>query len=114
MTNKEIPMKVEELVYYAKEGEYGLVLKTKNNPYGFYNEKLKIKIDSYEARSIAFASARIGIPRPLIHDLFADLLKKTRYDIPKIVISDFRNGTYYANIFLSDERTEIIKIESRP
>ncbi len=52
-------------------------------------------------------------PRPMTHDLLANVIEGLGASIDKIVINDLRNHTFYAKIHLSlDGRT--IEIDSRP
>ncbi|UCG48635.1 MAG: bifunctional nuclease family protein [Phycisphaerales bacterium] len=52
-------------------------------------------------------------PRPMTHDLLANVIEGLGASIDKIVINDLRNHTFYAKIHLSlDGRT--IQIDSRP
>ena len=52
-------------------------------------------------------------PRPMTHDLLDSVIKKLGAKIDKILISDLRNHTFYAEIHLVlNGRT--IKIDSRP
>jgi len=52
-------------------------------------------------------------PRPLTHDLLASVIEGLGAKVEKIVITDLRNHTFYAKIFLSlNGRT--VEIDSRP
>jgi bifunctional DNase/RNase len=52
-------------------------------------------------------------PRPMTHDLLADVIENLGAKIEKIVIDDLRHHTFYAKIHLSiDGRT--VTVDSRP
>jgi len=52
-------------------------------------------------------------PRPLTHDLLADVIERMHGDLEKIVISDLKNHTFYAKLVLR-AHGELIEIDSRP
>jgi hypothetical protein len=51
--------------------------------------------------------------RPLTHDLLANIIDALDVTIEKVVISDLRNHTYYATIYLNNNG-KIVKVDSRP
>ena len=52
-------------------------------------------------------------PRPMTHDLLDDVIENLGASIEKIVISDLRNHTFYAKIYLSSNG-QTVKIDSSP
>ena len=52
-------------------------------------------------------------PRPMTHDLLADVIENLGAKIQKIVIDDLRHHTFYAKIHLSMNGRKI-KVDSRP
>lgn len=52
-------------------------------------------------------------PRPMTHDLLDSVIENLGAKIEKIVISDLRNHTFYAKIYLSSNGHSI-EIDSRP
>jgi bifunctional DNase/RNase len=74
---------------------------------------LPIWIGAPEATSIAFALQGVAMPRPLTHDLLRNVLADLQVDIERIVVTELREGTFYAEIELvHDGRT--VKVSSRP
>lgn len=59
---------------------------------------LPIWIGAVEATAIAFALQGVQTPRPLTHDLLRDILKETRIEVERIIISDLVDSTFYATI----------------
>lgn len=55
----------------------------------------------------------IQSPRPMTHDLLDSVIENLGAKIEKIVISDLRNHTFYAKIYLSSNGHSI-EIDSRP
>jgi bifunctional DNase/RNase len=52
-------------------------------------------------------------PRPMTHDLLDSVIESLGAKIEKIVISDLRNHTFYAKIYLSSNG-HTVEIDSRP
>ena len=59
---------------------------------------LPIFIGAVEATAIAFALQGVVTQRPMTHDLMRDLLGELKVNIERIVISDLRDGTFFAEI----------------
>ncbi len=74
---------------------------------------LPIFIGSPEATSIAYALQGVTMPRPLTHDLMKDLLDGLGVSVERVIVTELRASTYYAELHLvrSGERTII---SSRP
>jgi len=56
-------------------------------------------------------------PRPLSHDLIRNLTEQLGLKISKVVVTDVKNNTYYASIYLrskeSDTQSELT-VDARP
>jgi len=74
---------------------------------------LPIWIGVFEANAIAMKIENVATSRPMTHDLFFNTLGDLKARIDKVVISDLRDNTFYARIFLVREG-ESIEIDSRP
>jgi hypothetical protein len=72
-----------------------------------------IFIGAPEATAIAFALQGMETPRPMTHDLIRDLLDALGADVVRVVITELRTSTYYADIVLSRDGSEIT-VSSRP
>ena len=66
-----------------------------------------------EAAGIAFPLQKVTPPRPLTHDLFMTLFGRLHVTVTKVVITDLRNDTYYATLFLSANGAPM-ELDSRP
>ena len=55
----------------------------------------------------------IQLPRPMTHDLLADVIDQMGGDIEKVVICDLSNGTFYARLHI-DTDGEMVEVDSRP
>lgn len=59
-----------------------------------------IWVGAAEASSIAFAATGVVPPRPLTHDLMADLLTTLGVALERVRITDLRDGVFYAELDL--------------
>ncbi|HEY4948120.1 MAG TPA: bifunctional nuclease family protein [Acidimicrobiales bacterium] len=74
---------------------------------------LPIFIGAPEATAIAFALQGMDTPRPMTHDLIRDLLDALGAEVIRIVVTELRTATYYAEIVLRHGDREI-PVSSRP
>ncbi len=74
---------------------------------------LPIFIGPVEATAIAFAQNGVVTARPLTHDLLRDLLVALGVGVERIVITELRDGTFYAEIQLNQAGTKAA-VSSRP
>jgi len=63
---------------------------------------LPIWIGAVEATAIAFAQQGIVPPRPLTHDLLKDILQAIGADLDAVMITELRDGVYYADLRFGD------------
>ncbi len=78
------------------------------------NERfLPIFIGEAEARSIELALAELQFPRPLTHDLLAEILREYGIEVIKVVVRDLEDGIFYADLYLRQGNEEK-KIDARP
>ena len=77
------------------------------------NRRLPIIIGAFEAQAIALELEKIQPPRPMTHDLLRDTLDAVGGEVLDIVISELRDGTFYARIrFIHDG--EEGELDARP
>lgn len=77
------------------------------------NRRLPIIIGVFEAQSIAVQIENIIPNRPMTHDLFKSFAEGMNYSLVEIIISDLKEGIFYAKIVCSDGLKEVI-IDARP
>jgi bifunctional DNase/RNase len=63
---------------------------------------LPIWIGAVEATAIAFAQQGIVPARPLTHDLLKDILQAVGADLNAVMITELRDGVYYADLRFGD------------
>jgi bifunctional DNase/RNase len=74
---------------------------------------LPIFIGAPEATAIAFALQGMDTLRPMTHDLIRDLLEALDTDVVRVVVTELKTSTYYAEIVLLQAGREV-PVSSRP
>src|SRR5262249_33455626 len=74
---------------------------------------LPIWVGVYEANAIALEIEKVATLRPMTHDLIRNLLFGLETGVKKVVVSDLKEDTFYAMIWL-ERNGELISIDSRP
>jgi uncharacterized protein len=92
----------------SQTGSFALVLGETQG-----NRRLPIIIGMFEAQAIAIEIEKIVPNRPMTHDLFKSFANSFHFHIEEIVISDLKEGVFFAKIVCSDglKKTEI---DARP
>jgi uncharacterized protein len=81
----------------SQTGSFALIL---GEQYG--NRRLPIIIGMFEAQAIAIEMEHIAPNRPMTHDLFKSFARAFDFTVEEIVISDLREGIFYAKILCTD------------
>ena len=74
---------------------------------------LPIWVGTYEANAIALEIEKVATPRPMTHDLIRTLLTGLCAGVRKVVVSELKDDTFYAVIWLERDG-QLISIDSRP
>lgn len=77
------------------------------------NAILPIWVGMYEANAIALEIEKITTPRPMTHDLIRQLLAGLETGVRKVVVSELKDDTFYAVIWLEKDG-KLISVDSRP
>jgi len=77
------------------------------------NRQFPIVIGNYEAFAIDRRLKGIEVPRPLTHDLLANVIEALHGELERIVVYDLRHGTFYARLIIRHDG-ELIEVDSRP
>ena len=74
---------------------------------------LPIFIGTPEATAIAYAVQKVQTPRPMTHDLLRDVVAALGAEVRRVVVTELRHGTYYAEVHLGvGER--VTTVSARP
>lgn len=104
----EVEMKIRGLTMDPVTQMPIVVLKDVNG-----NTVLPIWVGIFEANAIALEIEKVSTPRPMTHDLLKTVLMGLDAGIRKIVVSDLKDDTFYAIIWL-EKNGELISVDSRP
>jgi bifunctional DNase/RNase len=74
---------------------------------------LPIWVGGAEANAIAVQLENTTTPRPMTHDLLRNVIHDLKADIQKIVVSDLKENTFYALIYLK-VNGEAVAVDARP
>jgi len=92
----------------SQSGSFALVLGESEG-----SRRLPIIIGMFEAQAIAIEIEKIVPNRPMTHDLFKSFAHSFNYSVKEIVISDLKEGVFFAKI-VCDNGMETVEIDSRP
>jgi len=92
----------------SQSGSFALVLGEKPG-----KRRLPIIIGMFEAQAIAIEIEKIIPNRPMTHDLFKSFAGSFDFSIKEIIISDLKEGVFFAKI-VCENNNKIIEIDSRP
>ena len=104
----DVEMKIRGLLMDPVTNMPIVVLKDVNG-----NSILPIWVGIYEANAIALEIEKVATPRPMTHDLIRNLLFGLEAAVKKVVVSDLKEDTFYAVIWL-ERNGEMISVDSRP
>jgi bifunctional DNase/RNase len=74
---------------------------------------LPIWVGLFEANAIAMQIEKIVSPRPMTHDLLCNVIEAMRARVESVVITDFKDNTFFALIHLERDG-EKLTIDARP
>ena len=77
------------------------------------NRYLPIWIGQPEAAAILMKLQGAATPRPMTHDLFAEVLEQLEAQVVRITVTELKDNTFYASITVQQNGTEL-EIDSRP
>ena len=102
-------VEVKRISYYPPSKGYAVLLQEKDG-----NRSLPIIVGSSEAQVIALYLEGVEMPRPMTHDLIINVLEKLESKINKVSIARMTNGTFFAEIEVTNMQVGEIVIDSRP
>jgi bifunctional DNase/RNase len=105
---KEIEFKIKGLMMDPLTNSPIVVLQDVNS-----DTLLPIWVGIFEANAIALQIEKIDTPRPMTHDLIKGVLNQLDAKVTKIVVTELKDNTFYALIFLN-VADKVITIDSRP
>lgn len=101
-------MEVMGLAADPASGQPVVILRTQDD-----KRELTMFIGPFEAQGIALPLQGQQLPRPYTHDLIVALLRQLNATLVKVVITDLRDNTYFATLYLRAPGREL-EVDSRP
>ncbi|HEV8354251.1 MAG TPA: bifunctional nuclease family protein, partial [bacterium] len=74
---------------------------------------LPIWIGQAEATAIAMELQGVKPPRPMTHDLLRAVLTELTVNVVRVIVTDVKDSTYYAEVHLASNGTDLV-VDSRP
>ncbi|MBK8704899.1 MAG: bifunctional nuclease family protein [Saprospiraceae bacterium] len=75
--------------------------------------RLPVVIGGFEAQAIAIAIESIQPNRPLTHDLFKNALVALGVQLQEVIVSELKEGVFYAMLVCVKENGEIFELDAR-
>ena len=102
-------VEVKRISYYPPSKGYAVLLQEKDS-----DRSLPIIVGSSEAQAIALYLEGVDMPRPMTHDLLINVLENPEGEINRVTIARISNGTFYAEIEVSNPQIGEMIIDARP
>jgi len=102
-------VEVKRISYYPPSKGYAVLLQEKDG-----TRSLPIIVGSAEAQAIALYLEGVDMPRPMTHDLLINVLETIESEINRVSIARMDNGTFFAEIKVTNIQVGEIVIDSRP
>ena len=103
-----VHMELSRIIISENADQQVIYLKEVDGERGF-----PIVIGIFEATSIDRRVKGMASPRPLTHDLLANVIDHLGGTLQDVLISELRDHTYYARLRIRSEG-ELIEVDSRP
>lgn len=96
MTMDLVEVELSRVVIQQKGDQQYLHLKEKGGTRGF-----PIVIGFNEVEEINRKLQGVQVPRPLTHDLVGRVIRSLSHGLVRVVVSELRDGTFFANLVLA-------------
>ena len=105
----EIEVKIRALMMDPNSGTPIIILKDIDS-----DTMLPIWVGAYEANAIALEIEKIAPPRPMTHDLLRNLITQLGIQVERVVVTNLRDNTFFAEIEMRMSDGARMKLDSRP
>ena len=104
----EVRVELARVIISETTDQQVIVLREKDGDRSF-----PIIIGIFEAVSIDRKLKDIQIPRPLTHDLVANVIREMGGVLTRIVVNDLRDNTFFARLHIERDGQDV-EVDSRP
>ncbi|HSS19364.1 MAG TPA: bifunctional nuclease family protein [Pyrinomonadaceae bacterium] len=105
----EIEVKIRALMMDPNTGTPIIILKDVDS-----DTMLPIWVGAYEANAIALEIEKIAPPRPMTHDLLRNLIVQLGIEVERVVVTNLRDNTFFAQIEMRMSDGARMMLDSRP
>ena len=108
--NDELPVRIRSLL--PGPGNWGVFLGREGT-----RKVIAIFIDPSMAAAMVMALRRVQAPRPLTHDLIAEIFTGLGIRATKVVVNELKDSTYFARLYLEQQNElgrNVVEIDARP
>ena len=78
------------------------------------DKTMPVWIGTAEAEAIARSLFGVKSPRPMTHDLLAEMIRAMDGKVAEVLINDSKGGVYYGRIHILTRQKQIVDVDSRP
>lgn len=104
-----IQVELSRIIIDEKRQDQVIVLKEKDG-----ERQVPIVIGFMEASSIKLKISGVDVPRPMTHDLFANVIQALGGSLQRVIIDKLVNNTFHAKLEIKSKEGQIKIIDSRP
>jgi bifunctional DNase/RNase len=104
-----IQVELTRIIIDEKRQDQVIVLKEKKG-----ERHIPIVIGFMEASSIKIKLSKVDVPRPMTHDLLADVIDQLGAKLQRVLIDKMVHNTYYAKLEIKTKEGEVKLIDARP
>ncbi len=104
-----IQVELARIIIDDKRQDQVIVLKAKDS-----DRQIPIVIGYMEASSIKVKVTGIEVPRPMTHDLLADVIEKLEGKLIRVLIDKIVHNTYFAKLEIKTKEGKVKLIDARP
>jgi bifunctional DNase/RNase len=78
------------------------------------DQTMPVWVGTAEGEAIARSLFGVKSPRPMTHDLLADMVKAMEATVEEVLVNDSRDGVYYGRVHIRTRQEALVDIDSRP
>ena len=108
MADAEVPVELARIVINEQSPEQVIVLREIGG-----KRQFPIVIGIFEAWAIDRKVKDIDVPRPMTHDLLANVIAELSGELREVRINDIEGGTFYARLMIRQGEKEL-SVDCRP
>jgi bifunctional DNase/RNase len=109
MAGTQVPMDLSRIIINEQSPEQMIWLKEREG----HQRQFPIVIGIFEAWAIERKVKDASIPRPMTHDLLANVISELGGELRRVVVTDLDDGTFYAELHVHQGKHDR-RVDCRP